>query len=775
MAEKKTFKDSTEKKQTLEKLIEKPIQEKKKRFFRDTHFRKKIIFFTVVIAGLVYLFSGIPLPTSLGQKEPVSTQIFDRSGKLIYEIFADKKRDPIKLSDLPPYVGNATVSIEDKDFYKHSAFSPTGIIRAAYSTVFKGDLQGGSTIEQQYVKNAFLTQDRTIKRKIQELFLAMIIESIYTKQQILEAYLNQVPYGGDAYGIESASQQYFNKSAKDLDLAQAALLAGLTQAPTYYSPFGAHPELAKQRQIEVLKSMVTNKYITEAQADAAEAEPLIYAEPSQIQAPHFALWIKDQLVQQYGEQMVNEGGLRVYTTLDLDLQNFAQQTVATEVGKLVNQNVKNGAVIVTRPADGEILAMVGSKDYFDAKNDGNVNVIFADRQPGSSIKPFNYALAIRDRKITPATILADVPTCFDVAGQQPYCPVNYDGQFHGGEAVRFALGNSFNIPAVRVLALNGLNNFINFATSVGITTFTDPSKYGLSLTLGGGEVTPYDMAEAYGTLANGGIKEPLVAITKITDWKGNVLEDNKLDDLTGNRVVPQDVSFLISQILLDNNARAQEFGTSSYLVVSGHPEVSVKTGTTNDRRDNWTDGYTGQIAAVVWVGNNDNTPMNGSVSGITGASPIFNKVIAYALNKSEKGFYNKSDDGHAWPTQPSDVKGMTICADTGLAPTSGDPNNPGCPARFDYFIDGTQPQAIPTMTQNLTVYKDTHMIASSSATPDQVQQEQHPIVQDPLGTILCLDCPLPTYNVTINYPIFGVSDNSKFTPTPIATPTPSGQ
>src|SRR5258708_1202564 len=286
---------------------------------------------------------------------------------------------------------------------------------------------------------------------------------------------------------------------------------------------------------------------------------------------------------------------------------------------------------------------------------------------------------------------------------------------------------------------------------MGITTFTDPSKYGLSITLGGGEVRPYDMAEVFGVFANGGIKEPLVAVTKVTDWKGKVYEEKKVNDLGGIRVLSQDVSLLISHMLLDNNGRAEAFGTSSFLVVNGHPEVSVKTGTTNDRRDNWTDGYTGQIATVVWVGNNDNTPMNGSVSGISGASPIFNKVIKYALDKSGKGFYNKADDGQAWPIQPSSVIGATICANTGFRPVSSDPANLGCPGRFEYFLDGTVPAATDTLHHNLTVYKDTHMIASSSAVPDQVQTENHPVVIDPLKTVICLDCPLPTYDITLNY------------------------
>ncbi len=757
MAEKKAkvFKTPEEKQEVLSKLAEKPIEEIRPKRSR-VHRIKKYIFFGVVISVFVYFFWGLPLPTTLGTKESVSTKILDRNGNLIYEIYADKKRSPIKLSDLPDYVKNATISIEDKDFYKHSAFSPTGYIRAIYNTVFKGKLQGGSTIEQQLVKNAFLTQDRTITRKVREFVLATIIEAFYSKDQILEAYLNQVPYGGNAYGIEAASEQYFNKPAKDLTLSEAAVLAGLTQAPTYYSPFGAHPELAKNRQVEVLNSMVANKYITFDKMTVAKNEELKYAQPTQIQAPHFALWIKEQLVTKYGEQMVNEGGLRVTTTLDLDLQKFAELTVATEVGKLKGLNVKNGAAIVTRPNSGEILAMVGSTDYFDNKNDGNVNVVFANRQPGSSIKPLNYALAIQNKKITPATILADVPTCFNVIGQPAYCPVNYDGKFHGGEASRFALGNSFNIPAVRVLALNGIANFVKFANNLGVTTFTDPNKYGLSITLGGGEVRPYDMAEVFGVFANGGIKQPLMAITKVADWHGKTYEEHKVTDLTGDRVLPADVSFLVSHMLLDNNARTEAFGPSSFLVVNGHPEVSVKTGTTNDRRDNWTDGYSGQIAVVTWVGNNDNSPMNGAVSGVSGASPIWNKIIKYALDKAGKGAYSKTDDGPAWPVQPASVVGANICANTGFRPTSTDPNNPNCPARFEYFLDGTVPAAQDPEHRDIQVDKATHAMASQKEIaehPDQVETQGHPVLTDPLGTLMCLDCPTPTDPITISYPL----------------------
>lgn len=728
---------------------------KVKTLFADRKKRKAIIYWGAVVAVLTWLFWGIPLPTTLSSKQlPVSSKILDRNGKLIYEIYTDKRLTPIKLSDLPPYVKQATISIEDKDFYKHYGFSLTGIVRAAYNIVFKRTLEGGSTITQQLIKNALLTPERTVKRKIREFTLTMFVEALYSKDQILEMYLNQIPYGSTAYGIEAASELYFNKQAKDLTLGEAALLAGLTQSPTYYSPFGAHPELAKQRQEDVLRRMVEDKYITQAQADESAKQELKFAEITPPSAPHFALWIKEQLADKYGTNVVEQGGLRVTTSLDLDLQNLAQQAVATEVAKLKGQKVGNGAVLVTRPKTGEILAMVGSKDYFATDEDGKVNVILAKRQPGSSIKPLNYALAIKDKKITAATPLADVPTCFAVLGQPTYCPTNYDEKFHGAVQARFALGNSYNLPAVRVLALNGLNNFVDFAKQMGITTFTDPANYGLSLTLGGGEVRPYDMAVAFGVFANEGIKQPLISILKVTDWKGKVYEENKPKDveLTGERVLSPEVSFIISHILLDNNARSAAFGEVSFLNVAGHPEVSVKTGTTNDRRDNWTIGYTADAAVVTWVGNNDNAPMSGAVSGISGASPIWNKVMKAVLDSAEKGIYDSEEEGHAWPHQPSDVVGATICSVDGLAPT-GPKDNPGCPARFEYFLAGTVPTQTTGQKADIQINKDDHTVAAADTPPDKIQTENHPVLYDPLKTLVCLDCPIPTKEVTISYPL----------------------
>ena len=505
----------------------------------------RILIIAAIIGVLIWLYWGIPLPTMLSSSDiPVSSKILDRNGKLIYEIYTDQRRTPIKLGDLPAYVKESTISIEDKDFYKNRGFSLTGIARAFYNTVFKSKLQGGSTITQQLVKNSLLTPERTIKRKIREITLTIFVEAIYTKDQILELYLNQIPYGSTAYGIEAATELYLGKSAKDLTLAEAALLAGLPQSPTRYSPFGAHPEYAKERQKTVLKSMVDNKYLSQDEANEALGQEIKYATITPPDAPHFALWVKEQLAEKYGEALVEKGGLRVKTTLDLELQTFAQNAVATEVGRLKNQKVGNGAALITRPKSGEILAMVGSKDYFAEDEDGKVNVIFAKRQPGSSIKPLNYALALKDNKITPSTALADVPTCFSVIGQPVYCPVNYDQTFHGLIQARFALGNSYNIPAVRVLALNGLENFVDFARQMGLSTLTEASDYGLSLTLGGGEVRPFDMAQAFGVFANGGIKVPLVSILKVEDWKGKVYEELNPNEVEGDRILPAEVAFL---------------------------------------------------------------------------------------------------------------------------------------------------------------------------------------------------------------------------------------
>ena len=704
----------------------------------------------ILIYGVVTIFAGLPSPGKLGSDEfPVSTKILDRNGELLYEIYTDQNRTPITINDLPEYVAEATIAIEDKNFYRHHGFAWEGITRAILNTVFRQKLQGGSTITQQLVKTTLLTPERTLRRKIREALLAMATEIRYSKSQILELYLNHVPYGGTAYGIEQAAHTYFGKSAKDLSLAEAALLAGLPQAPTRYSPFGVNPEAAKIRQAQVLQRMVEDKYIAQEEYQQAVDEPLTYApQTNNIRAPHFSLYIKQLLVDKYGEPLVEKGGLRVTTSLDLDLQNFAQDTVATEVAKLNKANVGNGAALITRPRTGEILAMVGSKDYFDLSIDGNVNVTTRLRQPGSSIKPLNYTAGLGNG-YTPSTMFLDVPVCFSVPGQPSYCPRNYDGQFHGPVQMRFALGNSFNIPAVKMLAANGVETMIATASAMGISTFTDPSRYGLSLTLGGGEVYMTDMAVAFGVFANAGLKVELTPILKVETYQGKVLEEINFDNSlpAGEKVLDPAVTYLISHILLDNNARSQAFGSSSQLVIPGHA-VSVKTGTTDDLRDNWTIGFTPSFLVAAWVGNNDNKPMSPYlVSGVSGAAPIWHKIMVQTLK----------DQPDEWPKKPETVVGLEVCSLTGFRPRPDQP----CETRFEYFIKGHEPTEEPVLKQGIIIDKTTGLPPGPNASPapENLESQEHLVLSDPVQKDYCLDCvrPLnekgepqePAYNIKI--------------------------
>ena len=714
--------------------------------FKKLSLLKKILIIMplIIVAAFLYffIFKDLPSPTRLDTANtPQSSQIFDRNGKLLYTIYEGKNRTFVSLNEIPKYAQEATIAIEDKDFYKHGAIDIRGIIRAAFSTIFKKKVQGGSTLTQQLVKNSLLTQERTIPRKIKEIILAYATEFLYSKNQILDMYLNQSPYGGDAYGIETASQKYFGKPAKDLDLAESALLAGLPQSPTEYSPSGSHPEFAKERQLEVLSTMETQGYITGAQEKKAAAEKLKYkAVSNDIEAPHFVLYIKDLLIKKYGEQKVEEGGLKVKTTLDLNIQNMAQASVSAEIAQLKGYHVTNGAALVTDPATGEILGMVGSKDYFDTTIDGNVNVTLAHRQPGSSIKPINYAIGLASG-YTAATPFIDQKVCFPQGlGLPDYCPVNYDGKFHGIVQMRYALGNSINIPAVKMLKLNGVTTMIATASAMGITTWTDPSRYGLSLTLGGGEVTMLDMATAYGVFANQGYRIDLQPILEVRDSKNKVIEkyNPPASPVLGKKVMSQAVTYIISDILADNSARALEFGTNSQLKIGNLP-ISVKTGTTNDFKDNWTIGYTKDFLTAVWVGNNDNSPMNGLASGITGAAPIWNDIMSQLLigKKVEK------------PIEPSNVINLIVCSTSGLIP----PADNSCPTRSELFIRGMEPKAVDPGKQNVWIDKTTNDLPKDPKQTDNLELRSQYIVTDPTGDRYCVDCPHPT-------------------PTPSPTPTP---
>jgi len=582
----------------------------------------------------------LPSPTDIGKLNyPLSTHMYDRNGKLLYEIYKDQNRTSTKLAELPKYIYQATIAIEDKNFYNHSGVSLVGgILRAARDTYLKKGLQGGSTITQQLVKSALLTPERTVERKLKEILLALWTEKLYTKNQILEMYLNQVPYGGSAYGIEEASKTYFGKKAKELTIAEAAFLAGMPQAPSLYSPY-TNPDLAKTRRDEVLKKMYELQYITKEQKQSANKEEIEVAQlQSNIKAPHFVFYVKKDLEQQYGLQRVEEGGLNVITSLDLDIQQEAEKILKEEVEKVGYLNISNAALLVTKPSTGEILAMVGSVDYY-AQPSGAFNVTTGYRQPGSSIKPVTYALAL-EKGFTAATIIDDVPTTFGIQGSAPYVPVNYDGQFHGRVPLRYALANSFNIPAVKLLNTLGVDEMVSFAKKLGITTWDDSSRFGLSLTLGGGEVFMTDMATVFGTFANMGERVDITGVTRIYDAKNQILFENKP---VGRRVVSEDTSYILSDILSDNFARRWEFGSKSALEIPGY-KVAVKTGTTDMKKDNWTIGYTPDFVVSVWVGNNDNTPMNQYLaSGITGAAPIWNRMMSYLLTKYGAHWYEKPE------------------------------------------------------------------------------------------------------------------------------------
>lgn len=621
-----------------------------------------VLFFLLPYSAYQWL-KALPDPQLLTRRDlEVTTKIFDRNGVLLYEIYTDQNRTPLALAQIPKLMQEATIAIEDKNFYQHPGFSVTGILRAARETLLNSQIQGGSTITQQLIKSALLSPEVSIPRKIKEIILAFWAERLYSKNQILEMYLNQVPYGGTAWGIEAASQTYFGTSVGSLNLAQMAILAGLPAAPSEYSPFNSHPEKAFERQKEVLRRMTEDRYITPEQEQEALATPIKFATPRvPIRAPHFVMYVKDLLEQQYGPRLVEQGGLRITTSLDISMQEKAETIVGTQIDALAGLRVGNGAALVTNPKTGEILAMVGSKNYFDLANDGNVNVTTALRQPGSSIKVVNYAAAL-ENGFTAATILDDSPVVYQTAGSPPYAPVNYDGKFHGPTPLRYAFANSYNIPAVKTLAKIGVATMVEKGRAMGISSWTDPSRFGLSLTLGGGEVTMLDMARVFGTLANGGTRVDLQPILEVTDYSGHVLEKNTKE--SGVQAVKAGVAWIISNILSDNTARSSAFGPNSSLVIPGHT-VSVKTGTTDSKRDNWTIGYTPSLLTAVWVGNNNNSPMDPMLtSGVTGAAPIWHDIMTEFLQ-------GKPDEVSA---QPDDVTSLPCYFN-----------------RPEYFIKGTEP------------------------------------------------------------------------------------
>ncbi|MCL5003648.1 MAG: transglycosylase domain-containing protein [Patescibacteria group bacterium] len=702
-----------------------------------------LLFFFMISGSILALVSfavfskDLPSPDKLtNRKIDVSTRIYDRNGKLLFDVYKDVNRSIVKLSDIPKPVIDATLATEDAEYYQHGGFDILGILRAFKNIVLYHQLQGGSTITQQLVKTALLSNERSVIRKIKELVLSIEIERIYNKDQILQIYFNEIPYGGTAWGIAAASELYFGKNVKDLTLGESALLAGLPQSPTYYSPFGPEPQRARERQRYVLYLM-ENKgwvdkdgkryFLSKEEADAARNQVLDYAKPGQtINAPHFSLYVKSLLTQKYGQDMVESGGLQVTTSLDLDLQNQLQDIVKSQLDKIKALKVGNGALVAMDPKTGEVLSMVGSKDYFgspepagctpgkDCTFEGNFNAALdALRQPGSSFKPITYATAF-EKGLTPATLIMDVPTSFPGADGQAYSPVNYDGKFHGPLSLRNALGSSVNIAAVKLLKIVGIPSVISKARQLGITTLTDPARYGLSLTLGGGEVPLIQMTQAYAAFANQGKSVTPLYILEVKDSHGNVLEENHPVD--GQKVFSPEVSYLISNVLSDDSARVLAFGPNSLLNIPGF-SVAVKTGTSNDKRDNWTIGYTPSIVIGVWVGNNDNSPMDQRLaSGITGASPIWNlSMKAYLKGKKDEPF-----------VKPDNIVEMDVDSLTGMLPYAGQPT------KKEVFIQGTQPTTTSDMYQTIKVCRVDNKIADQNCiNQNQYDEKTFVVFHDP--------------------------------------------
>ena len=641
-----------------------------KKYFKERGIIKGIlslalwVFFAFAVFGIILaaIFSkDLPNPEKLADyRISESTKIYDRTGTtVLYDIHGEEKRTIIPFDQMPAYVKEGTLVTEDTNFYHHFGLDFKGILRAIWLDITGRKLsQGGSTITQQFIKKTFLSPEKTFSRKIKEAILAIELEIIYPKDKIFEGYLNQIPYGSNAYGIEAAAQTFFNKQAKDLTLAESALLVSLPQAPTYYSPYGSHFDDLKNRQKYVLERMAKFGYISNDDANKAAEEPLSFSPiRTSIKAPHFVMYVRELLEEKYGEDYIEKAGMKIYTTLDWDLQQIAEEIIA----KGVKSNEKkykafNGALVAADPKTGQILAMVGSKDYFaeslpqkcspgnNCKFEPNVNVAIRNRQPGSSFKPFAYAMAV-EKGYPPQTIIFDLPTEFNAScpssggydsfeGNKCYNPQNYNGTFRGPVTMRQALSQSLNIPSVKILYLAGVNDTINLSQDMGITTLKDRRRYGLALVLGGGEVKLLDMVSAYGVFANDGVRNPKTPILKIETSDGKILEEWK--EKPEKTIDPQ-IARTISDILSDNVARTPVFGATSPLYLGARP-AAVKTGTTQEYRDAWTIGYTPSLAVGIWTGNNDNTPMSREGAGMAAAAPLWNEFMkkAYEIKSADK-------------------------------------------------------------------------------------------------------------------------------------------
>ena len=598
----------------------------------------------MLLSFFLYLQRTLPDPEAIAtRKVGESTKIYDRTGQvLLYDIHGEEKRTVIPWEQIPDTIKKATLASEDSDFYNHRGIDFKGIARAFLKNITSfGVSQGGSTITQQLVKKALLGDERTITRKLKEAVLAIEIERRFTKDQIFWMYLNQIPYGSNAYGIESASRAFFGKSASGLTIAEAATISSVTKAPTYYSPFGNHVSELLARKNSVLARMKNLGYISDAEYKTALAQKLEFKSSIEsIQAPHFVIMVKEYLSAKYGEDLVESGGFKITTTLDSDLQAIAEETVS-KYAKINKERYKasNAALVALDPRNGDVLALVGSKDYFNVADEGNFNVAIANRQPGSAFKPFAYATALQ-KGYTDYTVVFDLKTEFnpncdpggletkDRYGIDCYHPQNYDGRYRGPVTFRQGLAQSLNVPSVKVLYLAGVKDTISLAENMGITTLGDKPRFGLSLVLGGAEVKLVDLVSAYGVFANEGMRNPWSFIQKVESSNGLVLEEKENKP---ERVLEPQIARLINNMLSDNSARASVFGYSSPLYIPGR-DVAAKTGTTQENRDAWVVGYTPSLATGVWTGNNKNESMTKEGAGISASGPMWHEFMTRALS-----------------------------------------------------------------------------------------------------------------------------------------------
>ncbi len=624
----------------------------------DFLFSRKILKFFGVIFGIgfltltgvfIFFMKDLPDPTKINKRTiNESTKIYDRTGQhLLYEIHGEENRTLISIDQVPDIVKYATIALEDQDFYNHKGVDFRGIIRAAIKDIIKREIaQGGSTITQQFVKNSILTSEKRISRKIKEIVLALEIEQKFEKEEILQMYLNEIPYGSNAYGIEAAAQTFFGKHARELTLGQSVLVASLPNAPTFYSPFGSNTDRLLVRWKSALNKMAKLGYITEKQAKATAEEDIlsqIQLVKDDIKAPHFVMYVKEQLVEEFGEEEMEKVGMSVFTTLDWNYQQIAEEVVREKVDEIGEEyGFSNAALVALNPQNGQILSMVGSKDYFNKEIDGNVNVSTRFRQPGSSFKPYVYAQAL-EMGYPRKTIVFDVETNFSTTDdeEEDYIPRNYLGTFQGPVQLEDALATSLNIPAVKFLYLVGPRKAVNFAKSMGIEGLNEPDKYGLALVLGGGEVKLLNHTGAFSVFANEGKKQEKTAILRIEDSKGEIIREFQKQE--GEQVIKRETALEITDILSDNKLRAPLFGTNNLLNIPGH-QVAAKTGTTNEYRDGWLLGATPSLAVGVWTGNNDNAKMKDGSSGSSTAGPIWNAFMKRALENKQAEKFNDPEE-----------------------------------------------------------------------------------------------------------------------------------